>query len=153
MASEEKSFENVNRRTDGRTDNGRKVITIAHPEQSSGELKKPQHTFQSSTKLVKNSSAIEIKYSAEWFSDRNGTAFLSGNFSSLSFVCYLWVFKLPLRGDSSKHPESFDAKPKISSEPISISGAPEKFGNFILTTFFMKSRIQDILRHQIYGCT
>ena len=26
-------------RTDGRTDNGRKVITIAHPEQSSGELK------------------------------------------------------------------------------------------------------------------
>ena len=26
--------------TDGRTDNGRKVITIAHPEQSSGELKK-----------------------------------------------------------------------------------------------------------------
>ena len=26
-------------RMDGRTDNGRKVITIAHPEQSSGELK------------------------------------------------------------------------------------------------------------------
>ena len=26
-------------RTDGRTDAGRKVITIAHPEQSSGELK------------------------------------------------------------------------------------------------------------------
>ena len=25
--------------TDGRTDDGRKVITIAHPEQSSGELK------------------------------------------------------------------------------------------------------------------
>ena len=25
-------------RTDGRTDDGRKVITIAHPEQSSGEL-------------------------------------------------------------------------------------------------------------------
>ena len=39
MASEEKSFENVNGRTHGRTDNGRKVITIAHPEQSSGELK------------------------------------------------------------------------------------------------------------------
>ena len=37
--SEEKSFENVNGRTDGRTDDGRKVITIAHPEQSSGELK------------------------------------------------------------------------------------------------------------------
>ena len=33
--SEEKSFENVNRRTD----DGRKVIKIAHPEQSSGELK------------------------------------------------------------------------------------------------------------------
>ena len=26
-------------RTDGLTDDGRKVITIAHPEQSSGELK------------------------------------------------------------------------------------------------------------------
>ena len=25
--------------TDGRTDDGRKVITIVHPEQSSGELK------------------------------------------------------------------------------------------------------------------
>ena len=34
-ASEEKSFENVN----GRTHNGRKVTTIAHPEHSSGELK------------------------------------------------------------------------------------------------------------------
>ena len=29
-------------RTDGRKDDGRKVITIAHPEQSSGELKMPQ---------------------------------------------------------------------------------------------------------------
>ena len=33
-ASEEKSFENVNGQT-----HGQKVITIAHPEQSSGELK------------------------------------------------------------------------------------------------------------------
>ena len=34
------SFENVNGRTHGpTTDDGRKVITIAHPEQSSGELK------------------------------------------------------------------------------------------------------------------
>ena len=38
-ASEEKSFENVNGRTHGRTDDGRKVIIIAHPEHSSGELK------------------------------------------------------------------------------------------------------------------
>ena len=38
-ASEEKSFENVNGRTHGWMDNGRKVITIAHPEQRSGELK------------------------------------------------------------------------------------------------------------------
>ena len=30
-------------RTDGRTDDGRKVITIAHPEQSSGELKQEAH--------------------------------------------------------------------------------------------------------------
>ena len=45
-ASEEKSFENVNGqtdvqtdgRTDGQADNRRKVITIAHPEHSSGEL-------------------------------------------------------------------------------------------------------------------
>ena len=42
-------FENVNgwtdghtdARTDGWTDDGRKVITITHPEQSSGELKRP----------------------------------------------------------------------------------------------------------------
>ena len=37
-ASEEKSFENVNGWTDGRMDNRREVITIAHPEHSSGEL-------------------------------------------------------------------------------------------------------------------
>ena len=30
--------------TDGRTDDGRKVITIAHPEQSSGELKSRPHS-------------------------------------------------------------------------------------------------------------
>ena len=47
IASEEKSFENVNGRTDARTDrrthwqtDGWKVITIAHPEHNSGELKK-----------------------------------------------------------------------------------------------------------------
>ena len=34
------AFENVNGCTDGRTDDGQKVITIAHPEHSSGELKK-----------------------------------------------------------------------------------------------------------------
>ena len=34
-ASEEKSFENVN----GQTDDGQKVITIAHPRHSLGELK------------------------------------------------------------------------------------------------------------------
>ena len=43
MALEEFSFESVNGRTtgqtDGRTDDGQKVITIAHPEHSSGELK------------------------------------------------------------------------------------------------------------------
>ena len=41
VASEEKSFENVKGRSHGRTDDGRKVITIAHPEHSSGELTKP----------------------------------------------------------------------------------------------------------------
>ena len=38
MALEELSFGSVNGRTDGRTDDGQKVITIAHPEHSSGEL-------------------------------------------------------------------------------------------------------------------
>ena len=38
--------------TDGRTDNGRKVITIAHPEQSSGELKMTaKYKFYSSEPL------------------------------------------------------------------------------------------------------
>ena len=32
-------------RTDGRTDDGQKVITIAHPEHSSGELIKHTHTY------------------------------------------------------------------------------------------------------------
>ena len=39
MAFEEVSFASVNVRTTGRTDDGQKVITIAHPEHSSGELK------------------------------------------------------------------------------------------------------------------
>ena len=39
-ASEEKLFKMLTEgRTDGRTDDRRKVITIAHPEHSSGELK------------------------------------------------------------------------------------------------------------------
>ena len=33
-------------RTDGRRDDGQKVITIAHPEHSSGELKRSQKKFQ-----------------------------------------------------------------------------------------------------------
>ena len=47
MALEELSFESVNGRTTGRTDgwmdDGQKVITIAHPEHSSGELKITRH--------------------------------------------------------------------------------------------------------------
>ena len=45
MKFEQKLAERLQRRsclkmlTDGRTDDRRKVITIAHPEQSSGELK------------------------------------------------------------------------------------------------------------------
>ena len=49
-ASEEKSFENVNGRTHGRTDDGRKVITIPHPEQSSGELKRTRNKRDSRRK-------------------------------------------------------------------------------------------------------
>ena len=41
IVSEEMSFENVNGLTDARThewtDDGQKVITVAHPEHSSGE--------------------------------------------------------------------------------------------------------------------
>ena len=44
-ASEEKSFENVN----GRTDDGRKMITIAHPEHSSGELIKQEKNVPKNT--------------------------------------------------------------------------------------------------------
>ena len=44
MALVELSFESVNGRTDarpdGRTDDGQKVITVAHPEHSSDELKR-----------------------------------------------------------------------------------------------------------------
>ena len=42
MALEELSFESVNGQTDAWTDDGQKVITIAHPEHSSGELINPQ---------------------------------------------------------------------------------------------------------------
>ena len=49
MALEELSFESVNGRTDRRTD-GRKVITIAHPEHSSGELKKKRKNSKNKTK-------------------------------------------------------------------------------------------------------
>ena len=41
MALEELSFESVN----GRTDDGRKVFTIAHPEHSSGEVKQTLQIF------------------------------------------------------------------------------------------------------------
>ena len=46
MALEELSFKSVN----GRTDDGQKVITIAHPEHSSGELKpnKQENIFKMS---------------------------------------------------------------------------------------------------------
>ena len=39
MALEELPFESVNGRMDGWTDEGHKVITTAHPEHSSDELK------------------------------------------------------------------------------------------------------------------
>ena len=42
----------TDRRTDGRTDDGRKVITIAHPEHSSGELTRPVARQDSSLELV-----------------------------------------------------------------------------------------------------
>ena len=51
--------------TDGRTDDGRKVITIAHPEQSSGELKIPIKTFLCSTQLSKFKKIVSILSSAE----------------------------------------------------------------------------------------
>ena len=46
--------------TDGRTDDGRKVITIAHPEQSSGELIKQDlsNTSISSLSILYKSNFI-----------------------------------------------------------------------------------------------
>ena len=38
-AASDKSFENVKGQADGPANNGQKVITIVHPERSSGELK------------------------------------------------------------------------------------------------------------------
>ena len=60
-ASEEKyEFENVNGRTDGRkdgqTDDGREMITIAHPEHSSGELKTKQQ--QKNTTKTNNNNML-----------------------------------------------------------------------------------------------
>ena len=47
-------------RTHGRTDNGRKVITIAHPEQSSGEL------------TNKKTDKVKLQGSANPSTDRKG---------------------------------------------------------------------------------
>ena len=48
MVSREKSFENVNGQTDAQTDDRQKVITIVHPELSSGELTRgPRATVRS----------------------------------------------------------------------------------------------------------
>ena len=51
-ASEEKSFENVNGRTDARTEDRRKVITIAHPEHSLGELIIVANIYNKDTFLI-----------------------------------------------------------------------------------------------------
>ena len=63
MALEELSFESVNGQTDGwtdagRTENGQKVITKAHPEHSSGELKIAK-SFQSEFQDGRHSSHLE----------------------------------------------------------------------------------------------
>ena len=70
-ASEEKSFENVNEQmhrqtdartdawTDRRTDDGRKVITIAHPEHSLGELKSDKKCSNNYTQTTCTSSYHE----------------------------------------------------------------------------------------------
>ena len=45
-------------RTDGRTDDGQKVITIAHPEQSSGELKRIAFGNKEQTKSRKSENCL-----------------------------------------------------------------------------------------------
>ena len=45
---------------DGRTDDGRKVITIAHPEQSSGELKKESKTLVTQLQFVTFTSRMGV---------------------------------------------------------------------------------------------
>ena len=60
-------------RTDGRTDDGRKVITIAHPEQSSGELKKKANTCNTdnidviTNKLTRDGAARGEPSRGAWF--------------------------------------------------------------------------------------
>ena len=58
-----RSFVNVSGRTDARTDDGRKVITIAHPEHSSGELKNAASSQKAKRPLKENS---KNKTTAEW---------------------------------------------------------------------------------------
>ena len=63
MASEEKLFENVNGCTDRRThaqmDDRQKVITRAHPEHSSDELKTIINFFSRTKKALKLNLGIE----------------------------------------------------------------------------------------------
>ena len=67
-ASEEKLFENVNGGTHGGTNDDQKVITIAHPEYNSGELKIECHLLQIllATLRVRLQKACYQKYSQHW---------------------------------------------------------------------------------------
>ena len=67
MALEELSFESVNKRTDTRmdgwTEDGQKLLTIAHPEHSSGELKIGQFFISTRQKNFSDGICDKPKYS------------------------------------------------------------------------------------------
>ena len=68
-------------RTAGRMDNGRKVITIAHPEQSSGELKK---------KKLQETSVYCVLLRMKQVTYKGSTVIPTS--SSLEMIQVLWVF-------------------------------------------------------------
>ena len=60
-------------RMHGQTDNGRKVITIAHPEQSSGELKKH---LSGKKNMLFNKIALDSSYILKYCIEKNIQIFI-----------------------------------------------------------------------------
>ena len=74
-------------RTHGRTDDGGKVITIAHPEQSSGELKRPV-VFRHTSWVDNHLMIITAKYGSHHFSGYGENAIKSfSHYKSMGAFC------------------------------------------------------------------